>query len=143
MWKVIIIAALIVTVVVVAVILLGKGGGIGPNIGPNNTIVDSTDDSMVSTESDITEDETTESEEQEEDVPDSVKGTIIRISVVNNEYIYDNERITIDDFLTIVSQTQEECIVEVADDNASIDAYDKLIEKLKENKIKYDERNVY
>ena len=141
MWKVIIIAALIVTVVVVAVILLGKGGGIGPNIGPNNTIVDST--SMVSTESDITEDETTESEEQEEDVPDSVKGTIIRISVVNNEYIYDNERITIDDFLTIVSQTQEECIVEVADDNASIDAYDKLIEKLKENKIKYDERNVY
>ncbi len=146
-----IIAVIVVIVVVGAVLLFGKGGGIGGGAGEGegdgNTKIETNIDTSGDEENDTVtveekkeEEVKEETEEQNNGATDTVEGAILNISVVENEYFYDNERITLDDFMIIVDGIESELVVEVKDDNASLRAYEDLIEKLEEGKIKYVEK---
>ena len=65
---------------------------------------------------------------------------MLKVSVINNEYFYDNNRISLDDFINKVKETETDKIVEVKDDNASLKAYNALLDKLKELKVSFIER---
>ena len=53
--------------------------------------------------------------------------------------LYTVGRISLDDFITKIKE-EGEILVEVRDDNASLKAYNSLINKLKEFKIPFTER---
>ena len=113
---------------VVAVILLllgGLGFGFGGGIGSGNG---------SGTEGTSQESEKNSGESEKFD------GIIFEISVVENDYFYKNDRITIDDFVKVLEETKDEYIVEVKDDNASLKAYNDLINKLKELNVSYVEK---
>lgn len=115
---------------VVAVILLLLGGlGFGTQFGLGNGggTGSGTENSSQGSENNSGESE-------------KFDGIIFEISVVENDYFYKNDRITIDDFVKVLEETKDEYIVEVKDDNASLKAYNTLIDKLKELNVSYVEK---
>ena len=151
MGKIIGIIAVVLVVAVVAVVLLfgkggGTGGGAGEGEGDGNTKVVTNQTSSSNEENDTVvpveekeEEEKEETEEQNKGATDTFEGAVIKISVVESEYFYDNERITLDDFMIILHGIESDLVVEVKDDNASLRAYNELIERLEEEKIRYVE----
>lgn len=149
MGKIIGIIAVVVVVVVVAAVLLfgkglGKGGGNGDGEGKGNAEIVNNDNSASNKENEALvqpETEETSTEELEENAFDQYEGAIYKITVTDNDYFHDNERIALDDFILIIKQVKsDEVVVEIKDDNASRKAYRKLIERLNEEKIKYVEK---
>ena len=61
---------------------------------------------------------------------------LCKITVSDNDYFYENERISLNDFIDMIVQADDEMIVEIKDDHASKRAYDELLDKLTEKKIK-------
>ncbi len=121
-WLGIILAA----VLVIAVVAFGIGFGIGNGRGNGEGDGTSADKSQ-------------ELEEEEEDI-DYYEGAIYPITVMENDYFYNNERIELDAFIDILLKTDDTVVVEVKDDNASLRAYEKLIDVLKEHRITYVEQ---
>ena len=142
--KTLIIIALIA--IVVGIILYGSGLGIGKGVGDGegdgNTKITTTQENISDVENDtiIEEEEEKEiTEEQNDSSVDDYEGAIIYITVVENDYFYDNNRIQLDDFIAILNGIEGKLIVNIKDDNASRTASDDLIERLKEEKIQYYE----
>lgn len=146
--------SIIVIVAIVALVLclgfgLGLGGGIGDGEGDGNSKVEITQDETPKSENDVVQTETNEIEnsenvetsetESEEDV-DTYKEEILRVNVVENDYFYENERISIEDFSLKVEAIDSIVTVEVKDDNASLNAYNTLIDLLEEENISYVEK---
>ena len=143
----------IIIIAIVAVIVglimyglgLGIGKGVGDGVGDGNTkmvtseegINDVENDTIIEEEIEEVEEEITE--EQNDANVDDYEGAIIYISVVESDYFYDNNRITLDDFITKVKEIESKLIVNIKDDNASRKSYDELIDRLKEEKIQYYE----
>lgn len=69
-------------------------------------------------------------DEPEEDV-------IIDIAVLGNQYIYDNGKIEIDDFVAEVKAMKGNVSVRITDDNAYQDTMEELIEALEKAQILY------
>ncbi len=67
-------------------------------------------------------------------------GTIVHVTVMGNEYFYDNQRITLTELLDELETIQERLVVEIIDDNASLNAYDGLIEALEDAAYDYTEK---
>lgn len=65
---------------------------------------------------------------------------VLKISVSGNEYVYENERVSLDDFMAEVSKAGETVSVEVKNDNASLNAYNDLLNKLKDANISFSEQ---
>ena len=131
------ILAIIVVIVVIAVVAMlgiglgfGKGSGDGSGDGKTNTSQEA-----INTEEHNTVEEQTEVEQ--DDVENDSEDTIIKVSVVGNEYFYENERVSLDDFISKLEKLEGEVVVEVKDDKASLRAYNNLIEKLEELKISF------
>ena len=131
------ILAIIVVIVVIAVVAMlgiglgfGKGSGDGSGDGKTNTSQEA-----INTEEHNTVEEQTEVEQ--DGVENDSEDTIIKVSVVGNEYFYENERVSLDDFISKLEKLEGEVVVEVKDDKASLRAYNNLIEKLEELKISF------
>lgn len=63
----------------------------------------------------------------------------VSVSVVKNEYFYQNRSTSIDALLELLLSFEAGCIVEIVDDNASLKAYNTLIDALNEHDIAYTE----
>lgn len=134
------ILAIIVVIVVIAVVAMlgiglgfGKGSGDGRGDGKTNT----SQEAINTEEHNMVEEQT---EVEQDDAGNDSEGTIIKVSVVGNEYFYENERVSLDDFISKLEMLEGEVVVEVKDDKASLRAYNNLIEKLEELKISFTEK---
>lgn len=77
-----------------------------------------------------TSDSVDDKDELEEDV-------IIDIAVLGNQYIYDNGKIEIDDFVAEIKAMKGNVSVRITDDNAYQDTMEELIEALEKAQILY------
>ncbi len=114
---------LIVIVVVIIILVLLFRFGFGPGGGGAG---DSGEHSGNTTEVQ------TEKEEKEEE-------NVIRISVVGNEYIYENEQISLEELMEELKNTEEGSTIIVKDDEASKNAYEKLLKELDNGAFTYTE----
>ena len=133
----VIIAVFIIAAVLSLLMSLGIGLGFGKGTGKGsgNSQISVTDDNGKPVEMKETELSTTG---PTEDV-DSEVIISIAISVVENSYFYQNKKITLDDLLIELESIEQEYVVEITDDNASLKAYNKLIDMLSEKSIDYTE----
>ena len=131
MKKILLVIVVIVIIAIAAMLGLGlgfgNGSGDGKGDGKPNTVQE---------DSKIDESEKPTEKNAEEDN----KGVIIKVSVVGNEYFYENERITLDDFISKVKEIEGDLVVEVKDDKASLKAYNSLIDRLEELKASIIEK---
>lgn len=130
--KKILLVIVVIVIIAIAVMLglglgFGNGSGDGKGDGKPNTVQE---------DSKIDESEKPTEKNAEEDN----KGVIIKVSVVGNEYFYENERITLDDFISKVKEIEGDLVVEVKDDKASLKAYNSLIDRLEELKASIIEK---
>ena len=130
--KKILLVIVVIVIIAIAVMLglglgFGNGSGDGKGDGKPNTVQE---------DSKIDESEKPTEKNAEEDN----KGVIIKVSVVGNEYFYENERITLDDFISKVKEIEGDLVVEVKDDKASLKAYNSLIDRLEELKVSIIEK---
>ena len=128
----ILLVIVVIVIIAIAVMLglglgFGNGSGDGKGDGKPNTVQE---------DSKIDESEKPTEKNAEEDN----KGVIIKVSVVGNEYFYENERITLDDFISKVKEIEGDLVVEVKDDKASLKAYNSLIDRLEELKVSIIEK---
>lgn len=138
------IAVIVIVIIVILMFLLGSGLGFGPGGEGSDG-----DGSGVSKTSMIVDAEEKESSEEtletntaeiETPVDKGDKALTIAVSVVESSYFYQNKKITLDDFLAEMKEFDEDVIVEITDDNASLKAYNKLIDALEEIAITYTEK---
>ena len=130
--KKILLVIVVIVIIAIAVMLglglgFGNGSGDGKGDGKPNTVQE---------DSKIDESEKPTEKNAEEDN----EGVIIKVSVVGNEYFYENERITLDDFISKVKEIEGDLVVEVKDDKASLKAYNSLIDRLEELKASIIEK---
>jgi len=104
----------------------GEGGGKGDSEGAGNSSKPTTQEEVVD-------------KDDKEQGEDAFDGAILKITVMENEYFYENERITVDEFGDIIKDIDGELIVHIKDDNASKNAYDKLLDKLDSMYVDYVE----
>lgn len=134
-FKNLLIVALVVTVIVLICFGIGGGfgGGTGSGEGAGNSKVKVSDENSTVTE--VVEEVTPTSElidesSEMQDGEDVFEGAVLAINVVGNDYFYNNERITLEDFMTIAKEVEGKLVVEVKDDNASLKAYNNLLDEL-------------
>lgn len=131
MKKILLVIVVIVIIAIAAMLGLGlgfgNGSGDGKGDGKPNTVQE---------DSKIDESEKPTEKNAEEDN----KGVVIKVSVVGNEYFYENERITLDDFISKVKEIEGDLVVEVKDDKASLKAYNSIIDRLEELKVSIIEK---
>lgn len=143
------ILVIVVVVVIIALIVMfgiglgfGNGSGNGDGEGQGERTNKITQESSVDDEEEenlITEQKEEKEENNEEDNRENEEKNI-KISVVENEYFYENERISLEDFISTIEGLEGNINVEVKDDNASLNAYKKLIKGLEDLKITYTEK---
>ncbi len=109
---------------------LGLGNGNGDNEGDGNT--------TSYTEETDSREETKDSNSETEAGSYSQREYIL-ITVNGNEYWYQNSRMEIDELIDTINELEKEFIVQVKDDNASRNAYDELINKLKSEGVVYEQ----
>lgn len=144
-FKNLLIAALVITVVVLICYGIGGGfgGGLGSGEGSGNSKVKVSDEGSTVTESVEEVTPTTEPIEESSEMQageDVFEGAVLAINVVGNDYFYNNERIALEDFMVIVKEVEGKLIVEVKDDNASLKAYNNLLDELDSVNIDYVEK---
>lgn len=118
-----VVIGIVVVIILFILISIGFGIGKGKGFGDGNS-----------------KDEVKESQEKAETKDDSEEALVFEVSVVKSDYFYDNDRIELDDFIKIVQESDEKCIVKIKDDRASLKAYNRLTDKLEELKIEYVEK---
>lgn len=122
------IIGLVVVAVIAAVILLGFGGkGFGGGKGDGEGDGDTTS-AAVSEETEIT--------------PTIKDIEYINVTVSGNEYIYENKKLSLEELINELTDMTLDVPVKITDDDASLDAYQQLVDTLKEHKIKYIEGNM-
>ena len=128
------VTALIVILAVVAVaaivLLLGFGGfGFGGGKGDGEGDGDSTQAAV--------------SEEEPEETPVVENIDYVNVTVSGNEYIYDNQKRSLEELIDILTNMELDGIpIKITDDDAALDSYQQLIDALDEHKIKYIEDNM-
>ncbi len=115
---------ILVAAMMILLSLLGLGFGLGAGKGA---------ESQPSSTSSITQPPVSSSE-SEHSVNDQ---KIISISVVDNDYSYGNKRIELDALTQILAEMEPGFVVEITDDNASLKAYNRLLDVLDSLSISY------
>ncbi|MBQ4282812.1 MAG: hypothetical protein IJB96_02665 [Lachnospira sp.] len=64
---------------------------------------------------------------------------MIAVSVVENDYLFENKKITLDELMTKLKAMDNIC-VEITSDNAALKTYNSLTDKLKAEGIEYVEK---
>ncbi len=129
----------ILIIIIVLLAIFGPGLGLGTGTGEGSDdggsrIKISTEAKMDTAVEDISVNDDENKETEEKDI-------VVQINVVEREYLCDNERIGLDQFVEKVKQIEGNVIVEIKDDNAALKTYNELIEKLEEEKIRYTEND--
>lgn len=106
----------------------GKGNGNGSGNGTGNG--NGTGQETVAAGEDVSGSET----------EDKYNGAVYAITVAENDYFYDNNRMALDDIEKMLKESEGEKIVEIKEDKASIKAYNKLVELLEGLKVDYVEK---
>ncbi|MBQ2823427.1 MAG: hypothetical protein IJF18_02500 [Oscillospiraceae bacterium] len=122
------IVLIIIAVIVAALLLLSKGGfgfgggssGDGDSVQVNATVSETA--AETATEEAVTE-----------------EITYIEITISENTYIYQNRQAELDELIAELTSSADNAPVKITDDNASQDAYSKLIGALEENNISFIE----
>ncbi len=146
--------ALVAAVAVIAFLLgrgmglgIGAGSGSGGGIPAAGSVAEESsgqeepapgeEEPAAEEEADDAADTSGDSRSEAEETPQTV---ILSISVVENEYFCDNERIALDDLIARIRATEGTPVVEISDDNASLDAYNELTGRLERERIRYYEK---
>lgn len=108
----------------------GNGNGSGDGTGNGNGNGNGTGQETVAAGEDVSGSET----------EDKYCGAIYAITVAENDYFYDNNRMELDDIEKMLKESEGEKIVEIKEDKASIKAYNKLVELLEGLKVDYVEK---
>lgn len=103
----------------------GIGGGKGEGEGNGNTV-----------NSETQEDENTEKDGNEDDY----EGAIFSVTVAGNDYFFNNERIKLEDLMEKLETVEGAFVVEIKDDNASLKAYNNLIDRLDNANMRFIEK---
>lgn len=129
---------LIITIIVIALIIMGvlgflKGFGFGGS--GNSQGSESVADSQSTTQSvaQSTAEETFDSTEK------SDRQNVIAVTVAENEYLLDNQRVGLQEIETAIMEHEQEVIVKITDDNASRKAYRELVDLLDHLDVPYTE----
>ena len=133
---------IVVAVFIVAFMLgygigLGVGNGMGDDTGDGNTAVESSAEVVEEQE-----EEEVEAENAEKTTEVGAETTrVIEVTIVGSDYFYENERIIFDDLIAVIAEAEAEgeLVVKIVDDNASLNAYDALINKLEDMYVDYTE----
>lgn len=133
---------IVVAVFIVAFMLgygigLGVGNGMGDDTGDGNTAVESSAEVVEEQE-----EEEVEAENEEKTTEVGAETTrIIEVTIVGSDYFYENERIIFDDLIAVIAEAEAEgeLVVKIVDDNASLNAYDALINELEDMYVDYTE----
>ena len=128
MKKILSLLVIIIIIVIMSLFKFGFGFGSGNGSGDKNT-------NTVQNKSTVKTNEEVSKTTSE----DSNKGAVMKVSVVGNDYFYNNERISLDDFVSKVKETSGDVSVEVKDDGASLRAYNDIINRLKDLHISITE----
>ena len=126
---------ILIAIIIVVVIFALLGNGLGFGFGKGDGIGEGTRDNNTSTVSDATVDNETKPTTEDVD-----KAATIAVTVFENDYIYQNKKTSLDDFIKELKVIDYAFVVEVTDDNASLKAYNNLIEALEEESIEYTEK---
>lgn len=137
------ILTIVVVIIVVAVLLLlgaglgfGKGNGKGDGKGDGSAKVENSQN-IADNEENKTIDVDDVSDKASEGKENSIA---VKVSIVGNEYFYDNERLSLDELVAEIKKIDDNIVVEIKDDNASLKAYNAMIDALEENSINYIEK---
>ena len=126
---------ILIAIIIVVVIFALLGNGLGVGFGKGDGSGEGTRDNNTSTVSDATVDNETKPTTEDVD-----KAATIAVTVFENDYIYQNKKTSLDDFIKELKGIDYAFVVEVTDDNASLKAYNNLIEALEEESIEYTEK---
>lgn len=145
MKKLLCLLTVIIVLVIVAVTFIGgmglgtgNGNGDGEGAAANRTEAQA----EQAADEDVEEEPKPIQTEHGDDMADSEEGTIIEVSVVKNEYFYENKSISLDDLVDAIKVIDGKLIVEITDDRAALKPYNKLIEKLEALNISFVETNI-
>lgn len=131
------ILGLLAGVLIIAIILSIFFNGFGLGFGK----IPANDNSKVEKSDTVTESKQVQGTSEEKIKEDQIKHvSVYVISVVKNDYIYNNISIELDEFLESIEDITENIIIEIIDDKASLKAYTNLTERLEELKIPYVEK---
>ena len=122
-----ILAGIIIIAIIISIFWNGLGLGMADGETNNETNNESSSSQPVADK----KEDTTESQSKYE--------SVYVISVVKNDYIYNNKTIELDELLRSFEESSENFLVEIIDDNASLKAYNQLTESLEAMKITYTE----
>lgn len=114
-----------IIVALVALVIFGIGIGLGIGNGKGDT------------EGNNDEIQATEEYSPQENTEAVFDGTVINVSVVGSEYIFDNSRIDIDSLVYKIKAVSGKTLIQIKDDNASKKAYDTLINRFRKEQINY------
>ena len=131
------ILGLLAGVLIIAIILSIFFNGFGLGFGK----VPEKDNEKVEKSDTVSESKQVQDTSEVKTKEDQIKQvSVYVISVVKNDYIYNNISIELDEFLESIEDITENIIIEIIDDKASLKAYTKLTERLEELKIPYVEK---
>ncbi len=122
----IIIAIIVIVAVAVGAFLIGKGGlGFGGGKGDGEGDGDAV--AAIATVS-----------EEEEEKPETEEITTVELRVNGNEYIYNNDKYSLDEVQALVDKIKEldDISVKLVDDNASEKAFQAIEQALKDTNIR-------
>lgn len=125
--------AVLILIAAVAVFLLMHFGLIGFGGGSGTGSSDA--DSSISSESESETEPVSETEPIETSVEEKV---YVKVTVKENEYLYQNSTMTLDALTEALGQLDAEIIVRITDENASKQAFDALTAELDAAAITYE-----
>lgn len=127
-----VIGAIIILVIVAIALTFGNcvGSGLGGGDGKGDGTGNGSGNGNVATE-EVTGNDVSD---------DEFQGAVYSITVVENDYFYDNNRMELEDIEKLLKENDVKKIVEIKEDKASIKAYNKLVDLLEELKVEYVEK---
>lgn len=135
-------AVLVLIIGIAAVVLTRCGGGFGLGLGFGTGKGDGDGNMAVNVSDEKVEDsEAPEADNSDESTDESKnEETILKVTVVENDYFYENEKTRLNTLMDRIKETDGDYVVEIKDEQASKNAYEALIEELKEDGIEYTEK---
>ncbi len=139
MKKIFFIIIVAIILIIILVLLFGKGLGLGNGFGNGSSGSENAgnnEENAVSAYASTSEEKDDLNDSDENNGNNAV---IVRVTVFEKEYIYENSSISLVTLMDELVKAEGNIIVEVKDDNATLNAYNKLIEELRNAGIDYKE----
>ena len=133
-------AVLVLIIGIAAVVLTRCGGGFGLGLGFGTGKGDGDGNMAVNVSVEKVEDSEAPEADNSDESTDESEETILKVTVVENDYFYENEKTRLNTLMDRIKETDGDYVVEIKDEQASKNAYEALIEELKEDGIAYTEK---